>query len=367
MPEISSLNGQYKLDSLGLLPDFCLQEIFSRKISNAAAAKIIILLSEQTRQKLLDNFNMVRTVRIKTIIDKYESGELKIPFSRFEKTCEDLMDRVQNLKEEGKIQIPEVSLDESFFNSSNELTTFSDTIPRFNFCHNDIHDLISWWNLAARNIRSLFGKKAQAEDIVLERLDDEFSAKIFAHAIDDLRTNEFNDKAEELRKSAFHEYELRLNLIEEFLLELIDKKNDRNFAAKLASFFPEDKLMQDKLIKNGPLLLIPAVKDELPVKDIAMSLFKLKLIYDEFEMHGIEKLVSTSNNHFFKKGLSITSSKMNPSYERRIITERKKSALAEFEIKLRMIIDAAICIRENISTFIMLELMSSYTVYDFEE
>ncbi len=125
--------------------------------------------------------------------------------------------------------------------------------------------------------------------------------------------------------------------------------------------------MKDRLLKNGPLLLIPAVKDELPADDIAMSLFKLKLIHDEFEMHGIEKLVRNSNNYFFTKGLSITSSNMNPEYAQRIINERMKSALTEFEIKLRMIIDAATCIRENTSTYVMLELMSSYTVYDFEE
>ncbi|WP_421903926.1 hypothetical protein [Maridesulfovibrio sp.] len=367
MAEISSLNKQYKLDSLGLLPDFCLQEIFSREINNATAAKIIILLSENTRLKVLENFNMVRAVRINKIINDFENGELEIPFSRFEKTCEDLMDRVQELKEDGRIQVPTICLDESILNTSGELSDFSDTLPRFNFYHNDIHDLISWWNLAAKNIKSLFGQKAQAENIVLKRLEDEFSAEIFAHTIDDLRKSEFSDKAEGLRVSTFREYELRLNLIEEFLLELLDKKNDRDFAARLADHFPEDNSMQDKLLKNGPLLLIPAVKDELPAEDIAMSLFKLKLIHDEYDMHGIEKLIRSSNNYYFTKGLSITSSNMNPKYANRIIKVRKKSILDEFGIKLKMIIDAATCIRENASTYIMLELMSSYTVYDFEE
>lgn len=367
MPEISSLNEQYKLDSLGLLPDFCLQEIFTREISNAATAKIIILLSEDTRQKVFHNFNMIRTVRIRKIIENYESGKLNISFSRFEKTCEYLMDRVQELKENGKIQVPAVSLDESFLNSSTELTNFSDNLPRFNFSKNDIHDLISWWNLAAKNIKSLFGKRAQAENIILERLDDKFSSKIFAHAIDDLKKKEFNDKAAELRESTFHEYELRLNLIEEFLYELIDNKNDRNLAARLASQFPKEDTMQERLLKNGPLLLIPTIKEELPPEDIAMSLFKLKLIHDELEIRGIEKLTKSSNIYFFTKGLSIASSNMDLEYAQKIIKKRKNAALDEFKIKLKMIIDAATCIRENISTYVMLELMSSYTVYDFEE
>ncbi|WP_320173746.1 hypothetical protein [Maridesulfovibrio sp.] len=367
MAEISSLNEQYKLDSLGLLPNFCLQEIFNREINNATAAKIIILLSEDTRRKVLENFNMVRSARINKIINNFENGELDIPFSRFEKTCEDLMDRVQELKEDGKIQVPTISLDESIFDTSGELATFSDNLPRFNFYHNDIHDLISWWNLAAKNIKYLFGQKAEAENIVMNRLEDNFSAKIFAYAIDDLRKNEFTEKANKLRKSTFREYELLLNLIEEFLLELLDKKNDRDFAARLADNFPEDNSMQDKLLKNGPLLLIPAIKDELPAEDIAMSLFKLKLIHDEFGIHGIEKLIRTSNIYYFTKGLSISSAKMDPEYANKIIKERKKSILNEFGIKLKMIIDAATCIRENTSTYIMLELMSSYTVYDFEE
>ncbi|NDV26259.1 hypothetical protein [Desulfovibrio sp. JC010] len=367
MSEIDSLNSQYKLDSLGLLPDFCLQEIFSREFNNAATAKIFILLSEGTKQKVIENLNMIRAVRINKIIDKFESGELEIPFSRFEKTCEDLMDRVQELKEEGKIQVPEVSLDESFLSSSRELTDFSDNLPRFNFYQNDLHDLISWWNLAAKNIKSLFGKRSQAENIVLERLDDEFSARIFAHSIDDLKKNEFADKAEEFRVAAFREHEQRLNLIEEFLLQLINKLSNRDFAARLADNFPDDESMQDKLLQNSPLLLIPAVKDELPAEDIAMSLFKLKLIHDDLGFKGIEKLIRSSNNYFFKKGLSISFSNMNSEYAQRIIKERKKSALNEFKIKLKMIIDAVTCIRENSSIYIMLELMSSYTVYDFEE
>ncbi len=60
------------------------------------------------------------------------------------------MDRVQELKEEGKIQVPTISLDESILNTSGELAEFSDNLPRFNFYHNDIHDLISWWNLVAK-------------------------------------------------------------------------------------------------------------------------------------------------------------------------------------------------------------------------
>ncbi len=366
MSEISILNQQYKLDSLGLLPDFCLQEIFNREVSNASAAKIIILLSGETQTKVLQNINIIRAQKIKVIIDKFCKKTLDIPFARFEKSCENLMDRVQDLKEAGKIQIPEISLDESFLNNTHELTNFSDNLPRFNFHHNDLHDLISWWNLAAKNIKSLFGKRVQAENLVLERLDDEFSARIFAHAIDDLHKNEFADKAEELRAAALSEYELRLNLIETFLLSLISKTNERDLATKLGDYFPNND-MKDRLIKNGPLLLIPAVKDELPPEDIAMSLYKVKLMYEELGIDKIDKLIKPSNNHFLTKGLSISSSNMNPEYARRIIYARKKSTLDEFKIKQKMIIDAATCIRENISTYVMLELMTSYTVYDFEE
>ncbi|GEM_PF-2450739 len=367
MSEITSLNEQYKLDSLGLLPDFCLQEIFNSEVSNAAAAKIIILLSDETREKVLSNFNRIRLFKIKIIIDKLEKGELKIPFSRFEKTCEDLMDRVQNLKENGKIQVPAINFDESFLNNIDDLTIFSDNLPRFNFYQNDIHDLISWWNLAAKNIKSLYGKRAQAENIVLERLDDEFSTNVFAHSIDDLKKNIFFDKATQLHSEAYAAYAKRLDLIEEFLLELLDKKNDRDFAARLAAHFPDDDKMQGLLLKNGPLLLIPAVKEELPAEDIAMSLYKLKLIHEELNIRGIEKLIRNSDNNFFIKGLSISSSQMPPNYALKIIKERKKSDLADFDTKLKMIIDAATCIREDLSTYIMLELMSSYTVYDFEE
>lgn len=367
MSELISLNEQYKLDSLGLLPDFCLQEIFNSEVNNDEAAKIIILLSDEHRKKVISNFNIIRALRVNTIIDNFKKGELEISFSRFEKTCEDLMDRIQDLKASGKIQVPAISLDESFLNNADDLTNFSDNLPRFNFYQNDIHDLISWWNLAAKNIKSLFGKRAQAENIVLERLDDDFSAKLFAHSVDDLKKNIFFDKAAQLRSEAYAAYAKHLDLIEEFLLELLDKKNDRDFAARLATHFPDDEKMQDRLLKNGPLLLIPAVKEELPAEDIAMSLYKLKLIHDELSMYGIEKLVRNSNSCFFTKGLSISSSKMNPNYAVKIIKERKKSDLADFDTKLKMIIDAATCIREDLSTYIMLELMSSYTVYDFEE
>ena len=366
MSDIAILNDQYKLDSLGLLPDFCLQEIFNREVSNASAAKIIILLSEESKIKVLQNINVIRAENINLIIDKFQRKIITIPFTRFEKSCEDLMDRVQELKKAGKIQIPEASFDESFLNNVNELTNFSDNLPRFNFHHNDLHDLISWWNLAAKNIKSLFGKRVQAENLVLERLEDEFSATIFAHAIDDLHKNDFADKAEYLRKSALTKYELRLNMVESFLQGLISKTNDRDFAAKLGNYFPNDDL-QTRLIKNGPLLLIPAVKDELPPEDIAMSLYKLKLMYNEFGIDGIDKFTKQSNNYFLTKGLSISSSNMNPEYARRIISARKKSILEDFKIKQKMIIDAATCIRENISTYVMLELMTSYTVYDFEE
>jgi hypothetical protein len=367
MPELSVLTERYKLESLGLLPDFCLQEIFNRQVSNAATAKIAILLSEDNRNKLLDNFNNVRKLKIRKIIDNFENNQLQIPFSRFEKICEDLMDRVQELKENGKIQVPQINLDESILNSSNELSDFSDNLPRFNFYHNDQHDLISWWNLAAKNIKALFGKRAQTEDIILERLDDEFSIEIFTHSIDALRKNEFRDKVEEVRAAAFKEYELRLNLIEYFLLDLIDKQSNRFFASRLAALFPEPESMRSRLLQDGPLLLIPAVKDELTAEDIAMSLFKLKLIYDDLGVTGIEKLTNKSNINYFTKGLSISLSKMPQDYAEHIIAERKKAELHDFAIKQKMVIDAATCIRDNVSIYLMLELMSSYTVYDFEE
>lgn len=366
MSDITILNDQYKLDSLGLLPDFCLQEIFSREVSNASAAKIIILLSDDTKTKIFKNMNTIRAEKIKKIIDKFQSKELEIPFSRFEKGCEDLMDRVQELKEAGKIKIPEISLHESFLNNDHDLTKFSDNLPRLNFHNNDLHDLISWWNLVAKNMKSLFGKRVQAENIVLERLDDEFSARVFACSIDALNRNEFADKAKELRDTFLEKYELRLNLIETFLLSLVSNTDNRDLAARLASHFPESG-MQEQLLTNGPLLLIPAVKDELPPEDIAMSLYKLKLLCDESDADNIDKYTKHTNNHYFRKGLSISSSNMDPKHAVRIIVERKKSTLEDFKIKQKMIIDAATCIRENISSYVMLELMTSYTVYDFEE
>ncbi|WP_415719186.1 hypothetical protein [Maridesulfovibrio sp.] len=366
MSNISILNAKYKLDSLGLLPDFCLQEIFNREVSNASVAKIIILLSEDSKKKVLQNINKIRVKKINIIIDKFYKKTINIPFTRFEKSCEDLLERVQELKEDGRIRIPEVIFDESFLNSAHELDNFSDNLPRFNCYHNDLHDLISWWNLAAKNIKSLFGKRVQAENLILERLEDEFSSNIFAYAIDALNKNEFADKAEEMRSAALRDFELRLNLIKEFLMSLITKTSKRDLATRLASYFDNDEI-QNQLIKNGPLLLLPAIKDKLPAEDIAMSLYKLKLMYDESGFEEIVKHTTPSNSYFLVKGLSISSTITNQKYAEKIIVERKKSIFEDFKIKQKMIIDAATCIRENISSYVMLELMASYTVYDFEE
>ncbi len=43
-------------------------------------------------------------------------------------------------------------------------------------------------------MKSLFGQKAQAENVVLKRLEDNFSTRIFAYSIDDIRKNEFIEK-----------------------------------------------------------------------------------------------------------------------------------------------------------------------------
>lgn len=367
MADILELNERYKLESLSLLPDYCLQEIFSREVKNTTVAKIIFLLSDHSRQKVLENLNQVRADRVESLLTGYKSGELESSLSSFEKVCESLLDRVQELKDSGVIQIPSVGLDESFFSSSSELSAFSDTLPKFNFYHNDLHDLISWWNLAAKNLKSLFGKRVQAENIILERLDDEFSSKIFAHAIDDLSDKDLSDRAEELSKQIFESYEIRLNLIESFFMALIKNSGNKTFATNLACNFENEDEMVQRLIKHGPLLLLPAIKDSLPPEDIAMSLFKLKYIFTENGFEEMDKFVCTVNEHSFKKSLSIIRSNMTPDYAKRIIRERKKAQLVEIETKLKMITDAVICIRNNISSYIMLELMSSYTVYDFEE
>lgn len=300
MKDILELNNQYKLESLSLLPDYCLQEIFSRQIKNAAAAKIIFLLSDSSRQKLLSNINQVRADRVSNLIAQYDSGILESSYSSFEKTCESLLDRVQHLKDSGIIQIPEIGLDESFFNNSVELNNFSDNLPRFNFYHNDIHDLISWWNLAAKNIKSIFGKKIQAENIILERLDDEFSSRIFAYSIDDFGENEFIERSEKLYSEYLKKYKLRLNLTKSFFMALLKKSSNKVLAADLACYFPKDYEITKRLLKHAPLLLIPAIKDCLPADDIAMSLYKLKLIFDESGLEEMEKFTRKVNDHFFK-------------------------------------------------------------------
>ncbi|WP_027720656.1 hypothetical protein [Maridesulfovibrio zosterae] len=367
MSNISILNDQYKLESLSLLPDYCLQEIFSNDIKNIAVAKIVFLLSSPSRQTILSNLNNVRSAKISETVKLYDSGELSSSFSSFEKTCELLLDRVQQLKDTGIIQIPQIVLDDSILNYSNELNTLSDNIPRFNFYYNDLHDLISWWNLAANSIRSIFGKRIQVENIILERLEDEFSSKIFAHSIDDIGKKDFHDRADELREHFFKSYKTRLNIIESFFLALLKNDNNKTFIADLSSNFQNDEEIADQLKKYGPLLILPAIKDNLPPEDIAMSLYKLKLIFDESGIDEMNKFINKVEDHFFKKCLSIIQCQMNKIYAQKIIIERKKAQLNEIEIKLKMIIDAVTCIRNNITPYIMLELMSSYTVYDFEE
>ncbi|CCO23063.1 hypothetical protein [Maridesulfovibrio hydrothermalis] len=363
---ISELNAKYKLESLSLLPDYCLQDIFSRDFKNIKTAKIAFLLSDHSRRKVLSNLNTVRADEVSSMLDRYESGEISSSFSSFEKTCEALLDRVQYLKDTGAIKIPEIGLDESFFNISGELNNFSDNLPRFNFYHNDLHDLISWWDLAAKSLKSLFGKRIQVENIILERLEDEFSSKIFSLSINDLGEKDFIERSEKLRKLFFDNYKNRLNLIETFFSALAKKSNNKYLAANLAYTFPQSDEMTSRLIKHGPLLLLPAIKDGLPLEDIAMSLYKLKIIHDENGPEEVVKFTRKADDHFFRKGLSIILSEMEWSYAQRIIRERKKAYIAEFDTKLKMIIDASACIRNNLSPYIMLELMSSYTVYDFE-
>ncbi len=367
MDDISGLNEQYKLESLGLLPDYCLQVIFSRDVKNVTVAKIAFLLSDHSRQKILENLNQIRADKVSRLLDAYESGELKSSLSSFEKVCESLLDRVQQLKEAGLIQVPEIILDDSFLDSSNELNIFSDNLPNFNFYHNDLHDLISWWNLAGKNLKSLFGKRVQVENLILGRLDDEFSSKVFGLAIDDLGDNDLSNRAEEVGRHVFESYKVRLNLIESFFMALIKKSGNRAFAADLACNFDDEDEMCQRLVKHGPLLLLPAIKDSLPPEDIAMSLFKLKYIFSESGFEEMDKFLRNINEHYFKRCLSIIRSNMNLEYAQRIVAERKKAQLNEIETKLKMITDAVFCIRNNISSYIMLELMSSYTVYDFEE
>ncbi|WP_432738735.1 hypothetical protein [Maridesulfovibrio sp. FT414] len=364
---ISLLNDRYKLESLGILPDYCLQEIFSREFSNADTAKIAILLSEPAREKLFANLNMVRSEKIAAMIDKFESGALELNYESFENTCEHLMDRVQELKDNGTIRIPETGIEDSFLSLDTDLQACSDSLPNFNLHHMDLHDLISWWDLAAKKMRSVFGKKAQVENIIMERLSDDYSLEIFAQSIDDISDNKLLQSGNELIASFSSQYSARLDMIESFLLAVATKRSIRQLAEDLAIHFPKNADIKDTMTRLGPLLLIPSLKETLPLEDVAMSLYKLKHIYDEQGAEEMLKFTGRTEDHFFRRGLAVVLSGMDLNYSRRIINERKKAQLDETVIKLKMVLDAVTCIRNKVSGYIMLELMSSYTVYDFEE
>lgn len=367
MSDISELNSCYKLESLGILPDYCLQEIFSREFSNADTARTALLLSKETRDKVVSNLNIIRAELVASTIEKYEAGRLEINRTSFEKTCESLMDRVQHLKEAGLIKIPEAGIDDSFLNLNEDLQACSDSLPNFNLHHLDHHDIILWWDLAAKKIKSVFGKRAQVENIILERLTDDFSMELFAHSINDISDNQLTETANELRHNCSDYTRIRLDMIESFLLSLNSDSSNRKLVEDLALHFPDNSDFRDRLYRLGPLLLIPSLKEDLPLEDTAMSLYKLKHIYDESGPEEMLKFTAKIDDHFFRRGLAVVISGMDQSYAKRIIRERKKAQLDETVIKLKMIFDAVMCIRNKVSSYIMLELMSSYTVYDFEE
>ncbi len=367
MTETSELNSNYKLESLGILPDYCLQEIFSRDFSNADTARTAILLSEETREKILSNLNIVRAEQVSSIINKYKSGVLEINSTSFEKTCECLMDRVQDLKEQGVVNIPAIGIDDTFLSLNDDLQSCSDSLPSFNMHFMDLHDLISWWDLAGKKVKSVFGKRIQVENIILERLADDFSMEVFAHSIDDISNSRLIETAKKLRENKVDDSRKRLDMSESFLLSLTAENSNRQFVEELAFHFHDKEEFKNKLVRLGPLLLIPSLKENLPLEDFAMSLYKLKHIHSEMGPEEMLKFTAKVDDHFFRRGLAVVMSGMDLNYVRKIISERKKAQLDETEIKLKMICDAVLCIRNRVSSYIMLELMSSYTVYDFVE
>ncbi|MBI9111172.1 hypothetical protein [Maridesulfovibrio ferrireducens] len=368
MIKISDLNTDQRLESLTLMPDYYLQEIFTRDISNETTAKILVILSEQSKEIILSNLNTVRKEKISSLLESYFSEQLSLSTIEIEQACEALLDRVENLVKSGFIRpAPTVEIDDSFFDLSAEIKHFSDSLPRFDFNQNDLHDLISWWNLAAKNSKKLFGRKPEVQNLILERLDDTFSSSIFRLSIDDASDMLVLKESKKLRTRILEDYKKRVDLIEIFFLSINSKQDSNEIASKLAAFFPDNAAMLSRLLKHGPLLLYPAVKGRLPPEDIAMSLFKLKLIEDENGQAEMEKYTQKFDDQFFNKGLSLILAKMDEKYLRKILAERKKAYTLELEIKMKMITDAIICIRNNVSPYILLELMSSYTVYDFQE
>ncbi|WP_320171634.1 hypothetical protein [Maridesulfovibrio sp.] len=367
MAEINNLNGLYKLESLSVLPDYCLQEIFSREFSNIDTARILFLLSAPSRDIILRNLNAVRAANILQLAGQYKKNSPEPCPASFERTCEMLLDRVQELKDNGIIKIPEVVLDNSFFDLADELHSVTDALPNFNMHHMDLHDIISWWDLAAKGIKSLFGKRVQMENIILDRLEDSYSSKIFSCSIDDLNDAMLAEKTSELQKEAYEDCKKRLDMSESFLMALIRKRGLRTLAADLAENFPDDIEMLDRLSRHSRLLLYPALKVSLPPEDVAMSLCKLKHIHDELGTDEMLKFAGTPEDHYLRRGLQTALSGMEIRYAEQIVRERKKAQLHETEAKLRIIGDAVACIRNRVSGYIMLELMSSYTVYDFAE
>ncbi|WP_291330035.1 hypothetical protein [Desulfovibrio sp. UCD-KL4C] len=368
MIKISDLKTDQRLESLTLMPDYYLQEIFTRDISNETTAKILAPFSDQSREIILSNLNKIRREKISSLLNAYATEGLALSLTEVEQACETLLDRVEDLVKSGFIRQSQTdNFDASFFDMSAEMINFSDSLPIFDFNQNDLHDLISWWNLAAKNNKSLFGKKPEVQNLILERLDDVFSSSIFKLSIDDGSDAQVLEESKKLHTQILADYKKRTDLIETFLLSLSSNQKSTELSSKLARFFPDSETIQERLTKHAPLLLYPSVTDRLPPEDIAMSLFKLKLIVEEKGHAEMEKFTQKVDDQFLRKGLSLIFAKIDYDYLRKILSERKKAYALELEIKLKMITDAVICIRNNVSPYLLLELMSSYTAYDFQE
>ncbi|OEU68948.1 MAG: hypothetical protein BA863_11445 [Desulfovibrio sp. S3730MH75] len=368
MISLSDINTDQRLDSVTMMPDYCVQEIFSCDINNESCAKILVVLSEQSREIILSNLNTVRKDKISELLELYLSEKTPLTPQEVEISCESLLDRIEYLVKAGFIRISTRNeIDESFLDMSAELINFSDSLPIFDFNHNDLHDLIIWWNLAAKNSKTILGKRYEVQNIILERLDDQFSTELYSTSIDDATEQELHQKSNLLRAEALEDYKIRVNLIESFILSTAQKLSVQQLASELSSFFSDKKAMEERLLKHGPLLLYPAIKERLPAQDIAMSLYKLGLIIADEGLDEMDKYTKKFDDQFFRKGAALLLAGIDEINLGKIITERKKAYTWELETKMKMITDAVICIRNNVSTYVMLELMSSYTVYDFEE
>ncbi|SMF24322.1 FliG C-terminal domain-containing protein [Desulfovibrio gilichinskyi] len=368
MIKISDLKTDQRLESLTLMPDYYLQEVFTRDISNETTAKILAAFSDQSREIILSNLNKIRREKVSSLLHAYAAEKLPLSLTDVEQACEALLDRVEDLVNSGFIRQGQAGdIEASFFDMSAEMINFSDSLPIFNFNQNDLHDLISWWNLAAKNNKSLFGKKPEVQNLILERLDDVFSSSIFRLSIDDNSDAQVLEESKKLRSQILADYKKRTDLIETFLLSLSSNQKSNELSSKFALFFSDSETIKERLIKHAPLLLYPSVTEHLPPEDIAMSLFKLKLLVEEKGHAEMEKFTQKVDDQFLRKGLSLIFAKIDDEYLQKILSERKKAYTLELEIKLKMITDAVICIRNNVSPYILLELMSSYTVYDFQE